>query len=215
MRQCLATGGLTKRYRPPAQGLAPKVHGRRCGAPGRYRRPLRHALGTRHQHLLQRALLVFGDTRTARLASISVAHSTTWRGAAGHRARRQQGTKTRPTGIDRGAPWEIVATWRAALCGYLLPVIKAMLEGFPFMISGFHADNGSECTVVRKCFGDSHPRSVMQCKSTPSAPHTSIPPSTDSACSPRTPSIPGKVKEKRYSAKLSVGGMSESAYPCA
>ena len=91
---------------------------------------------------------------------------------------------------------------------YLLPVIKAMLEGFPFTISGFHADNGSEYinhqvagrleklrieltksrprhsndnglaetkngAVVRKCFGDSHPRSVMQCKSTPSAPHTS------------------------------------------
>ncbi len=27
---------------------------------------------------------------------------------------------------------------------YLLPVIEAMLEGFPFTISGFHADNGSE-----------------------------------------------------------------------
>ena len=117
VRQCLATGGLTKRYRPPAQGLAPKVHGRRCGAPGRDRRPPRHALGTRHQHLLQRALLVFGDTRTARLASISVAHLYHLRGAAGYRARRQQGTKTRPTGIDRGAPWEIVATWRAALRG--------------------------------------------------------------------------------------------------
>ena len=48
VRQCLATGGLTKRYRPPAQGFAPKVHGRRCGAPGRDRRPPRHALGTRH-----------------------------------------------------------------------------------------------------------------------------------------------------------------------
>ena len=50
VRQCLATGGLTKRYRPPAQGL-PEVHGRRCGAPGRDRRPPRHALGTRHPAL--------------------------------------------------------------------------------------------------------------------------------------------------------------------
>ena len=60
--------------------------------------------GPATQNLLQRALLVFGDTRTARLASISVAHLYHLRSAAGYRARRQQGTKTRATGIDRGAP---------------------------------------------------------------------------------------------------------------
>jgi len=132
---------------------------------------------------------------------------------------------------------------------YLLPVIKAMLEGFPFTISGSmptraqsttarspagwnrieftksrprHSnDNGLAETkngaVLRKSFGDSHPRSVMQGKSMPSAPHAYLTPpstSTDPACSPRTPSILGQV-EKRYNAKLCVGGMSESAYPCA
>jgi len=39
--------------------------------------------GPATQHLLQRDLLVFGDTRTARLASISVAHLYHLRGAAG------------------------------------------------------------------------------------------------------------------------------------
>ena len=38
---------------------------------------------------------------------------------------------------------------------YLLPVIKVMLEGFPFTISGFHADNGSEylhaCRASMRC----------------------------------------------------------------
>jgi len=37
-----------------------------------------------------------------------------------------------------------VATCERLSETYLLPVIKAMLEGFPFTISGFHADNGSE-----------------------------------------------------------------------
>ena len=132
---------------------------------------------------------------------------------------------------------------------YLLPVIKAMLEGFPFTISGSmptraqsttarspagwnrieftksrprHSnDNGLAETkngaVLRKSFGDSHPRALCkenQCLLRRT--HTSTPPSTstDPACSPRTPSILGQV-EKRYNAKLCVGGMSESAYPCA
>jgi len=124
-----------------------------------------------------------------------VPHLYQLRGAAGYRARRQQGTKTGPTGIDRRAPWEIVATWRAALRGYLLPVIKAMLEALPFHDQrlpcrqrlGVHQppgrrpagaaasslksrprhsnDHGLAETkngaVLRKCFGDSHPRSVM------------------------------------------------------
>ena len=46
--------------------------------------------------------------------------------------------------------------------------------------------------VVRKCFGDSHPRSVMQYNQ--AFCDTSTPPSTstDPACSPRTPSILGQ-----------------------
>jgi hypothetical protein len=59
--------------------------------------------GPATKHWMQRALSVFGDTRTARLASISVAHLCHVRGAAGYRARRPQGTKTHRTGIAIGA----------------------------------------------------------------------------------------------------------------
>ena len=132
---------------------------------------------------MQRALLVFWDTRYARLAFISVAHLYNLRAAAGYRARRQHWAKTRPTGIpigERRAPqpdghpgylridsvhqgdedgvkgvchinvvdcvtqWEVVATCERLSEAYLLPVIKALLDNFPFAIRGFHADNGSE-----------------------------------------------------------------------
>jgi len=132
---------------------------------------------------MQRALLVFRDTRYARLAFISVAHLYNLRAAAGYRARRQQWAKTRPTGIpigERRAPqpdghpgylridsvhqgdedgvkgvyhinvvdcvtqWEVVATCERLSEAYLLPVIKVLLDNFPFTIRGFHADNGSE-----------------------------------------------------------------------
>jgi hypothetical protein len=45
---------------------------------------------------------------------------------------------------------DIVTQWQIVVCveriseAYLLPVIKLMLESFPFVIHGFHSDNGSE-----------------------------------------------------------------------
>ena len=74
---------------------------------------------------------------------LSGASLTNLRGTAGYRARRQQGTKTRPT-ASIGSAVGIVATCERFTEAYVLPVIKAVLEGFPFTISGFHADNGSE-----------------------------------------------------------------------
>jgi hypothetical protein len=51
--------------------------------------------------------------------------------------------------VDCVTQCEIVATCERLSEAYLVPVIKAMLEleGFPFTISGFHADNGSECII--------------------------------------------------------------------
>ena len=40
--------------------------------------------------------------------------------------------------------WEGVATCERLSEAYLLPVIEALLDNFPFLIRGFHADNGSE-----------------------------------------------------------------------
>jgi Integrase core domain len=45
---------------------------------------------------------------------------------------------------------DIVTQWQVVVCvqriseAYLVPVIKLMLESFPFVIHGFHSDNGSE-----------------------------------------------------------------------
>ncbi|MDP2809433.1 MAG: hypothetical protein Q8O34_04725 [Rhodocyclaceae bacterium] len=46
--------------------------------------------------------------------------------------------------VDCVTQWELVATCEKLSEAFLLPVIRALLDGFPFRILGFHADNGSE-----------------------------------------------------------------------
>jgi transposase InsO family protein len=46
--------------------------------------------------------------------------------------------------VDCVTQWELVATRAQISEAFLLPVIQALLDGFPFVILGFHADNGSE-----------------------------------------------------------------------
>jgi transposase InsO family protein len=46
--------------------------------------------------------------------------------------------------VDCVTQWEAVATCERLSEAYLLPVIQALLDDFPFAIRGFHADNGSE-----------------------------------------------------------------------
>jgi len=46
--------------------------------------------------------------------------------------------------VDRVTQFQLVATCEKISEAYLLPVIRQLLEGFPFVILGFHADNGSE-----------------------------------------------------------------------
>jgi transposase InsO family protein len=46
--------------------------------------------------------------------------------------------------VDCVTQWELVATCEKISEAYLLPVIEALLAGFPFRVLGFHADNGSE-----------------------------------------------------------------------
>jgi len=176
-------GALEKGYRAPTHGFARRfteadvallaatdtLHGTLSGPATR--------------HLMQRALVTFGDTRYARLATISSAHLYNLRKRAGYTQRRREWTKTHPTKVSIGerrppAPqgrpgfiridsvhqgdqdgakgvyhinavdcltqWELVATCEKISEAYLLPVIAALLAGFPFHIRGFHADNGSE-----------------------------------------------------------------------
>ena len=46
--------------------------------------------------------------------------------------------------VDCETQWELVATCEKISEAYLLPVIRQLLDGFPFRILGFHADNGTE-----------------------------------------------------------------------
>jgi len=46
--------------------------------------------------------------------------------------------------VDEVAQWEIVASVERISEAYLVPVLENMLVQFPFVIRGFHSDNGSE-----------------------------------------------------------------------
>ena len=46
--------------------------------------------------------------------------------------------------VDGVTQWELVATCERLSEALLLPVLHALLAGFPFVILGVHADNGSE-----------------------------------------------------------------------
>lgn len=46
--------------------------------------------------------------------------------------------------VDCVTQWEVVACTEKISEAYLLPVLAAMIEAFPFRIVGFHSDNGSE-----------------------------------------------------------------------
>jgi transposase InsO family protein len=46
--------------------------------------------------------------------------------------------------VDEVTQWEIVASVEKVSEYYLEPVLESMLAGFPFVILGFHSDNGSE-----------------------------------------------------------------------
>ena len=46
--------------------------------------------------------------------------------------------------VDESIQWEIVASVERISEAYLEPVLESMLEDFPFVLRGFHSDNGSE-----------------------------------------------------------------------
>jgi len=45
--------------------------------------------------------------------------------------------------VDEVRQWEIVASVGRISEAYLVPVLESMLVQFPFVIRGFHSDNGS------------------------------------------------------------------------
>ncbi|MFZ2629424.1 MAG: hypothetical protein WAX67_11180, partial [Rugosibacter sp.] len=174
---------LVKRHRAPRHGWVRKFDDRDVALLAETDNLHGTLSGPATRHLMARAFAVFGDTRYARLATISVGHLYNLRKRAGYLDRRRVFTKTQPTTIAIGArrapapdgrpgfihidsvhqgdqdgvkgvyhinavdcvtQWELVATCEKISEAYLLPVIEALLAGFPFPLLGFHADNGSE-----------------------------------------------------------------------
>ena len=46
--------------------------------------------------------------------------------------------------VDEVRQWQVVGATAQISEAWLLPVLEAMLEQFPFRLGGFHSDNGSE-----------------------------------------------------------------------
>ena len=177
-------GRVVKRYRPPTHGFPRRFDATDTALLAEMDALHRTLSGPATKKLMERAFLVFGEARFARLAEISVSHLYNLRGGKPYRDTRRHWTKTRPTGIPigqrrapqpKGAPgyiridsvhqgdldgkkgvyhinavdcvtqFQLVATCEKISEAYLLPVIRQLLEEFPFVILGFHADNGSEC----------------------------------------------------------------------
>jgi len=46
--------------------------------------------------------------------------------------------------VDEVTQWEVVVTVQRISAQFMIPALKSLLEQFPFLIKGFHADNGSE-----------------------------------------------------------------------
>src|SRR5262249_26086091 len=46
--------------------------------------------------------------------------------------------------VDQVTQWQVVGATPQISEAYLIPVLEALLEQFPFRIHGFHSDNGSE-----------------------------------------------------------------------
>jgi hypothetical protein len=46
--------------------------------------------------------------------------------------------------VDEITQWEVVVTVQRITAHFMIPALKSLLEQFPFLIQGFHADNGSE-----------------------------------------------------------------------
>lgn len=46
--------------------------------------------------------------------------------------------------VDCVTQWELISSCEKISEAFLLPVLKQLLDGFPFVLHGFHADNGSE-----------------------------------------------------------------------
>ena len=173
VKRHLEAGGLSKRYRAPARGFARKftdaLHGTLSGPATRH---LFERAATVHgdARFARLATLSVGHLYNLRRASGYVERRQQWRKTRAVTLpigeRRAPAPEGQPgfiridsvhqgdqdgvkgvyhiNAVDCVTQWELVATCERISEAFMLPVIQALLDGFPFVIRGFHADNGSE-----------------------------------------------------------------------
>src|ERR1019366_5362202 len=122
--------------------------------------------GPATKRILERESSEYGQAAYQRLEKISVAQIYRFRNSAAYRQCNTSYQPTRPTVIrigerrkpqPHGVPgylridavhevtqWEIVAATPQISEFWLIPLLETMLAQFPFVIRGFHSDNGSE-----------------------------------------------------------------------
>ena len=95
-------GRLAKAYRAPKHGFARRFTEADVALLAETDSLHNTLSGPATRHLMARALTIHGDTRYARLATISVGHLYNLRQRRGYTERRRVFTKTRPTGVPIG-----------------------------------------------------------------------------------------------------------------
>ncbi len=159
----LAPVPLAKRYRAPTAPFARKYTSADVSLLVQMDKANEDVCGPAIAHLLQRAYTVYGDARYQRLATLSVSHLYNLRTSASYQRQRANFTKTRPVcnaigvrkapradgragfiRVDSVSQWQVQACVQGISEAFLLPVLKLILAQLPFVIEGFHSDNGSE-----------------------------------------------------------------------
>jgi transposase InsO family protein len=100
--RCLKGQKLTKRYRRPVQGFVRKYTAADVTLLAQTDALHQTLSGPATRCLMQRAFHVYGDTRYARLATLSVGHLYNLRRKAGYQATRQHWTKTKGHAVPIG-----------------------------------------------------------------------------------------------------------------
>ena len=179
----LAASPLVKRYVAPSAPFKRKYTVEDVALLVQTDRANEQACGAAVVHLFKRGLLVYGDTRYERLASLSCSHLYNLRKTAGYQRERLHRVKTHPvcnaigvrraprpegragfirvdsvhqgdfdgakgvyhiTCVDAVSQWQVEACVEGISEAFLLPVLQSIIDQFPFVIAGFHSDNGSE-----------------------------------------------------------------------
>jgi hypothetical protein len=111
-----------------------------------------HLYNLRHTQTYQRRGMVMGKTTATKAIHIGERRCPEPDGRPGyiridtvHQPERD-GVKSvyHINAVDEVTQWEVVGCVAKITEHYLVPVIEAMLQQFPFQLRGFHSDNGSE-----------------------------------------------------------------------